>query len=313
MEYNTLGRTGLRVSVMSLGTGGHSRIGQSTGRTEEESIRVVREAVDLGINLIDSSEMYGTEAIVGKAISGMQRDKLVLTTKGGLYKDKVLKKADDLMVSLDASLKRLQTDYVDVYMLHAVTFNDYDYAVKELVPAMLRMKEAGKIRYLGITEGFASDPDHKALTRAVEDDIWDVMMVGFNILNQSARDIILKKAIEKNIGIMDMFAVRRVLIGGQPLRELVSELVEKNLIDRNKIDPENPLGFVVDEYGCKDLTEAAYRFCRYEPGISTVLSGTGNIEHLRQNVVSILKGPLPDSCVARLKDIFKGVDSVSGN
>ena len=313
MEYTRLGKTGISVSVMSLGTGGHSRIGQSTGRTEDESVRVIQEAMDSGINLIDSSEAYGTEDIVGKGILGIQRDKCVLTTKCSMFKDDVLKRAPDLIDSLDASLKRLNTNYIDVYMLHAVNINEYDYAVKELVPAMLKMKAAGKIGFLGITEAFASDPDHKTITRAVDDDIWDVMMVGFNILNYSAANYILKKSQLKDIGIMDMFAVRRALVGGQPLFELVSELIDKGLINKDKIDLDDPLGFVVNEYGCKDLTEAAYRFCRYEPGIDTVLSGTGNIEHLKQNITSILKEPLPKDCVLRLKDIFKNVDSVSGN
>lgn len=313
MDYKRLGKTGLNVSVMSLGTGGHSRIGQNTGRTIGESVKVIKEAFDLGMNLIDSSELYRTEDIVGNAISSMQRDKIVLTTKCGMFKqDKSLKKAGDLINSLDESLSKLKTDYVDVYMLHAVTINDYDYAVKELVPAMLDMKAVGKIGYLGITEGFASDPDHKTLTRAVDDDIWDVLLIGFNILNYSAANYIFKKSLQKDIGVMDMFAVRRALIGGQPLKELVGELVDNNLIDKNKIDLNDPLGFVVSEYGCKDLTEAAYRFC-HEPGIDTVLSGTGNIEHLKQNVASFLKGPLSNDCVLRLKEIFKNVDSVSGN
>ena len=313
MEYNRLGKTGLSVSVMSLGTGGHSRIGQSTGRTKDESVRVIKEAVDLGINLIDSSEAYGTEDIVGKAILDIHRDKVVLTTKCSMFKNNVLKSAPDLVDSLNASLKRLNIDYVDVYMLHAVNINEYDYAVRELVPAMIKMKAAGKIGFLGITETFASDTDHKTLTRAVNDDIWDVMMVGFNILNYSAANYILKESQQKDIGIMDMFAVRRALVGGQPLFELVSELIDKGFINKDKIDLDDPLGFVVNEYGCKDLTEAAYRYCRYELGIDTVLSGTGNIMHLKQNITSILREPLPKDCVLRLKDIFKDVDSVSGN
>ena len=81
MQYTTLGRTGLNVSVAGLGCGGHSRLGQKTGRTEQESIQVVRQALDLGINLIDTAEAYGTESIVGKAIQDVARDQLVISTK----------------------------------------------------------------------------------------------------------------------------------------------------------------------------------------------------------------------------------------
>ncbi len=176
MEFRLLGRTNLQVSLMSLGTGGHSRIGQSKGRTQEESIAVVEKALDLGINLIDTYELYGTEELVGRAIPKEKRADIVLSTKGGIYAGKERKKAHQLEMSLIASLARLQTDYVDIYHLHAVTHGDYGYVLMELVPVLLKLKQQGKIRFIGITEGFASDPSHKMLQRAVLDDCWDVMM-----------------------------------------------------------------------------------------------------------------------------------------
>ena len=81
MEYTTLGRSGLHVSIAGLGCGGHSRLGTKTGKSEQESIAVVRQALDLGINLIDTAEAYGTEAIVGKALQGVPRDQVVIATK----------------------------------------------------------------------------------------------------------------------------------------------------------------------------------------------------------------------------------------
>ncbi len=81
MKYTILGRTGLKVSVAGLGSGGHSRLGRATGRSEKESIALVRQALDLGINLIDTSEAYGTESIVGKAMVGFPRDRVIISTK----------------------------------------------------------------------------------------------------------------------------------------------------------------------------------------------------------------------------------------
>ena len=81
MEYITLGRTGLKVSVMGLGGGGHSRLGSSVGKTEAESVSIVRQAIDSGINFIDTAEAYGTEPIVGSALRGLDRDKIILSTK----------------------------------------------------------------------------------------------------------------------------------------------------------------------------------------------------------------------------------------
>ena len=90
MEYRQLGRTGLEVSVMGLGAGGPSRLGQRDSlKTEAESIALVRGALDAGINFIDTAEAYGTEAIVGHAIAGRDRDKLVISTKKRLGGDKI--------------------------------------------------------------------------------------------------------------------------------------------------------------------------------------------------------------------------------
>src|SRR5436853_6710243 len=80
MQVIGLGRAGLQVSVAGLGCGGHSRLGQSYGATEQASIEVVQAAVDAGVTLIDTAQLYGTEAIVGRALEG-RRDQVVLSTK----------------------------------------------------------------------------------------------------------------------------------------------------------------------------------------------------------------------------------------
>ena len=81
MDYTTLGGTGLKVSVMGIGCGGPSRIGKNTGRSVKESVAVIRLGLDAGINFIDTAEGYRTEEIVGKAIKGVNRDSVVLSTK----------------------------------------------------------------------------------------------------------------------------------------------------------------------------------------------------------------------------------------
>ena len=81
MDYVTLGRTGLKASVMGLGAGGPSRIGKGTGKATEESVAVVRHALDNGINIIDTAEFYRTEKIVGEAIKGYDRESIILSTK----------------------------------------------------------------------------------------------------------------------------------------------------------------------------------------------------------------------------------------
>ncbi|MBW7453544.1 aldo/keto reductase [Paenibacillus sepulcri] len=313
MDYVTLGRTGLNVSVISLGAGGSSRLGIQTERSGQHAAEIVQNAIERGINLIDTAEAYGTESVVGAGLKHVKREDVIISTKYSLRENKGLKKAEDFEKSVDQSLANLNTDYLDIYHLHGVDHTDYDYAVQQLVPEMIKMKEKGKIRFLGITEAFASDSTHKTLERAVQDNCWDVMMVGFNLLNQSAREKIFKAAVAKNIGVLDMFAVRRALSRPEVLIELLNELFEKGLLDARKVDRNNPLGFLVHPDGAHSIVDAAYRFCRYEPGVHSVLMGTGNLQHLANNIESVSRGPLPEQDIQRLKDIFAGIDSITGN
>jgi len=234
----------------------------------------------------------------------------VLSTKKGVRKAVT---PQDVVQSLEASLKRLGTDYVDLYHLHAVVLEDYDLLLREIVPTMQRMREQGKIRYLAISERFGQDTKHAMLQRALQDDVWDVMMVGFNPVNQSARERVFAQTIEKEIGVLVMFAVRRALSRPERLKEVLLELIERGEVDARDIDIEDPLGFLVHEGGATSIPDAAYRFCRYEPGTHVILSGTGNPAHLQANLASFERPPLPEADCFRLRHIFRQVDSVAGN
>ena len=312
MDYTTLGRTGLRVSVLGLGGGGHSRLGQATGNTPEESIALVQHALDLGINFIDTAESYGTEKVIGQALRGRPREDVVLSTKKTIRRDSGLVTPDDVRRGLEDSLKRLGVEYVDIYHLHAVRPEDYEYAREQLVPALEKLQAEGKMRFLGITEMFAADTSHQMLKQAVQGNNFDVVMVGFNILNQSARERVFAHTQRLNIGVLDMFAVRQAFSQMAKLREILSGLVQRGEVEPDIIDEESPLNFLVREGGAHSLVDAAYRFCRQEPGVHVVLSGTGSIPHLEENVASILRPPLPEQDCQRLMEIFARVDSVSG-
>jgi len=310
MEYTTLGRTGLKVSVMGIGCGGPSRIGKATGNTEEESIAIIKQGLNSGINFIDTAEIYRTEKIVGKGIEGFNRENLVLSTKKSTWRNC---KPDDVKKSLKKSLERLGTDYIDIYHLHGVILQDYDYLYSEIVPLLLEFRDQGKIRFLGITERFNADPHHSMLLRALQDDIWDVMMVGFNILNQSARERLFVSTMEKKIGILIMFAVRLALSRPERLKECITELIQNKQINPSAIDREDPLAFLIHDNGAENIVDAAYRFCNYEPGTHVILSGTGNLDHLKENIKFMQKPPLPERDVLKLKEIFRNVDSISGH
>ena len=309
MDKVTLGRTGLDVSVMGLGAGGPSQIGKKTGKSENESARIVVNAFESGVNFIDTAEGYGTEPLVGIALKDIPRDKVVISTK----KSSKGRSAEAVAKSCEESLQRLGTEYIDVYSLHGVYPDDYERCREELYPELVKLKEAGKIRYIGITEMFNADKMHQMLEQGFDDDLWDVAMVGFNILNQTASRSVFKKAIEKNVGIQVMFAVRRAMSKPDSLIEIIKGLIEEGQIDPADIDDlENPLGFLVHDSGAISVPDAAYRFCRYEPGTHVILSGTGNPDHLQENISSFDRPELPAADVDRLKHIFRNVDSTTG-
>lgn len=307
MEYTTLGRTGLKVSVAGLGCGGASRIGLKTGLTKEQSVALIHRAVDLGVNFFDTAYTYQNETIVGVAMASVPRDLVVLATKyhaGGVS-------AEEIVEALDNSLRKLGTDYVDIFQLHGVRPKDYDHALNVLVPALLRERERGKLRFVGITESTSDDLGRTVLQRAVADDCWDVVMVAFNMLHQKARDYILPAARERNIGTLIMAPVRSLFCNPAQLVQTMRDLAAQGEIPKELARSDDPLGFLVHEQGAEDITDAAYRFARHEPGVDVVLFGTGNTDHLEANIKSSLRPPLPQADLDRLARLFghlAGVD-----
>lgn len=312
MQTTKLGRTGLEVGVAGLGCGGHSRLGMTAGKDEAHAARVVSHALDLGVNFIDTARAYRTETAVGKAIAG-RRDQVVVSTKASAGRGDALLSPEELTASLEKSLARLGTDYVDVFHLHGVRPEQYDYCVDMLVPEMRRQRDLGKLRFLGITEQFVGDTGHRMLQRAVCDDLFDVVMVGFSLLNPSARERVFPQTLEHDVGTLIMFAVRRALSQPEALSELVAGLVERGEVEARYVNGNDPLHFLREHAAVSGVVEAAYRFCRHEPGADVILTGTGNTDHLTQNVAAIQAPPLPDDIAASLRQLFGSVDSVSGN
>ena len=314
MDYTTLGRTGLKVSVAGLGCGGPSRLGmRDDPQSENRAIALVRQAIDLGINFLDTAQSYGTEPIVGKAIAGMRRDRVILSTKKTLPAAHHSDPEGEIKKGLEQSLKLLGTDYIDVYHLHGVEPQDYEFARTRLMPAMRRLKEEGKIRFIGVTEGFVADPSHRLLRESLKEDLWDVVMVGFNLLNPSARKAVFPLTLKNRVGVLDMFAVRRALSQTDRLKAIVADLVQQGAIPRGSVNADDPLDFVRKDGGAASLAEAAYRFCRHEQAVDVVLTGTGNPEHLKANIESTLKPPLPKTVLLRLDALFGKLDFLTGN
>jgi aryl-alcohol dehydrogenase-like predicted oxidoreductase len=304
MDYTTLGKTGLRVSIAGLGTGGFSRMGLKSGKTEDESARLILDAYELGINVIDTAPAYGTEGVVGRALQSIPRDRIVVATKSSVRRNGEWWSPERMVASLDNSLRLMGTDYIDVFNLHGVEPQQYDYALNTLAPALVEQKQKGKIRHIGLTENPIVDFTNETLKRALRDPVWEVFMVGFHMMHQGARTNVFPAARENGIGTLLMFAVRSIFADPPRVAREIKDLAAKGLVEPWLSQIEDPLGFLVHEGGASSMIEAAYRFARHEPGVDVVLFGTGNAGHLRANVTSLLKPPLPDADRQKLVALF---------
>ncbi len=310
MQYTILGRTGLRVSVAGLGTGGFSRMGLNSGLNEDEAARLILDAVELGVNFIDTAPPYGTEGVVGKALKSIPRDQVVVATKSTVHRNGEWWTPERVVKGLDNSLRVMGTDYIDVLNLHAVEAYEYDYALNTLAPELVRQKEKGKINHIGLTENPIVDFTNDLLKRALNDAVWEIYMVGFHVMHQGARQHVFPLTQQNGIGTLIMFAVRSIFADPPRIAREMKELAANGLVEKWLGETDDPLGFLVHEGGAASLLDAAYRYARHEPGVDVVLFGTGNGAHLRSNIESLLKPPLPQADRTKLAHLFgrlKGV------
>lgn len=317
MHYTTLGRTGLKASVAGLGCGGSSRLGLSTGKSEADAVALIRAALDLGVNLIDTAAVYRTEEVVGQALRGVARDAVIVCTKVSRQAGAKQFTPEWVVESLDNSLRTLGLEYVDVFQLHAVPPSSYEHSRDEIVPVLLKEKEKGKFRYLGITETAPNDPNQDMLSRAVRDPQWDTAMLAFHMMHQVARERVFPATRANGVGTLMMFAVRSIFARPEQLAKTMKQLAAEGKVPAELARTDDPLGFLIHPGGASSITDAAYRYVRHEPGADVVLFGTGDQRHLRTNIASILAPPLPEVDRAKLADLFShlrgvGLDLPSG-
>ena len=189
MEYKRLGKTDLRVSLLGFGAV------QTCKMPEAEAIDLVREAVDRGINLIDTAHAYpNSEELLGKALKGI-RDKVIITTKS------FETSKDGLLNDLETSFKRLDTDYIDIFLMHDVS---KDKKLDELlnngvVEAIIKEKEKGNIGFIGFS---CHNPDIINRYYGIED--FTVVMIPVNFISTEFVDKNYSKLVEEDIGILGM-------------------------------------------------------------------------------------------------------------
>jgi aryl-alcohol dehydrogenase-like predicted oxidoreductase len=302
MEYRPLGKTGLTASVAGLGCGGNSRLGLGRGASFDDCVAVVRTAVDLGVNFLDTAEAYGTEEIVGAAARCYDRDRLVISTKAIFKAGEGT--GETVTRRVEAALRRLGLDYVDIFHFHAVGPAAYDHHRDVLAPALIKLKEQGKVRHIGITETSPNDPEQRMLTQAIQEAPWEVTMLAYSLMNQGARHRIFPVTQRRGIGTLLMFVVRNLFSKAAYRHDIFTGLVEQGHLDSSILADGDPLGFLVAEGAAESITDAAYRYARHEQGVDVVLFGTGNKAHVKDNVDSILRPALAPPIIERLHATF---------
>jgi len=276
MEYATQGRTGLRVSKLGFGA---SPLGNEFGETDAaEGERAVHCAIDLGINYFDVAPYYGrtlAETRLGAALAG-RRDKVILATKCGRFDINGFDfSAARIHLSIDESLQRLRTDYLDVFLAHDIEFVSETQIVEEAIPAMRSLQRGGKARFIGIT-GLQLGMLRRVAEAVPVDAI--LSYCRYNLLITDMDDLLTPFVQRQGIG----------LINASPLH--------MGLLTTSGPPPWHPAPAEVKEAGRRIVqlcalrgvpaSDLALQFCLQHPYVATTLAGMSTVEQVRQNVAA---------------------------
>jgi aryl-alcohol dehydrogenase-like predicted oxidoreductase len=277
MEKRPFGKTGMQVSV--LGFGSYKMSGKIGGSTVEEVSRLLGQALDTGLNVIDTAECYGQgEELIGQAV-GHRRSDYYLFTKCGHAAGFDLPDWNPQLLerSIERSLERLRTDHLDLVLLHSCSQDLLHQG--EVIEVLQRARAAGKTRYIGYSG------DRRSALYAVTCGAFDALQISVNIADQESIDRTILQAAAQGMGII---AKRSVANGawnsGQKSTDSINQIYRQRLKVLN-------YDFLTE--GPEAVASTALRFTLSVPGVDIVLVGTTNPEHLQQNLAVLAAGPLP--------------------
>jgi len=274
MEYRKFGQTDLNLSLVGFGG---APLGNVFGGIDPgDGVKVVHQAVDSGINFFDTSPYYGitlAEERLGAALAG-RRQRVILATKCGRYGLAEFDfSAQRVAASMDESLRRLQTDYVDLYQAHDIEFGDVQQIIDETIPALRQLQQQGKTRYIGIT-GYPP----KLLRRIAETVPVDSILsyCHYNLLNTSMDEVLTDFCRKRGIGLINASGLHMGLLtnnGGpawHPAPQEVRDAARK------------AAQYCLDQGA--DISELGLRFCLDHPYVSSTLVGISTTRDLEASL-----------------------------
>jgi L-galactose dehydrogenase len=299
MQYRALGQTGLNVSVLSFGAAPLGGVFRAID--EDEGIRAVRTALDLGINFIDTSPYYGvtrSESALGRALKGVPRERYYLATKVGQYDEGVFDfSAARVTRSVDESCARLGTDYIDVLHCHDIEFADLNQIVNETLPALVMLREQGRVGHLGIT-GLPLKIFPAVIDRVPLGTVEVLLSFCRYCLNDQGLESLLPYFQEKRVGVINASATGMGL------------LTERGAPSWHPAPPSIMAGCRRAVEYCQsvgeDITKLALQFAVHHPGMATTLVGTARADNIRKNVAWV-ESPIDFELMARVLEILKPI------
>lgn len=285
MNFRPLGQTGLKVSIVALGA---SPLGGVFGAVEEKGCRdCVHAALDAGVNFIDVSPYYGltkAETMLGKCLKGVPRESYYLATKVGRYGPEIKDfdfSADRVARSVEESLTRLGVEYVDLIQCHDIEFGSYDQVVQETIPALFRLRDQGKVRFVGVT-GLPL----KAFKTVVESTTIDTILSYCHYsLNDTALQSIIPLLKSKAVGIISASPMSMGLLTrqGPPSWHPASSALKQACA----------AAVATCTARGEDISRLAMQFSSSNPDIATTIVGTSKAENIRKNITWAHETPDP--------------------
>ncbi|AIY87145.1 MULTISPECIES: aldo/keto reductase [unclassified Thermotoga] len=291
MQYREFGRTGVKTSLLGFGAMRLPVIGEDHSNIDEEkAIEMIRYAIDHGVNYVDTAYPYhggNSEKVVGKALKDGYREKVFLATKSPVWQ---VEKHEDFERILDEQLEKLQTDHVDMYLMHALNKERWE-KIKNLrfSDFFEKAKAKGKIRFAG----FSFHDSYPVFKEIVDGYDWDFCQIQLNYMdvNYQAGLRGLKYAGSKGLAVVIMEPLK----GGKLARlpEKVMEILRKYNKNWSPV-------------------ELSFRWIGHHPEVSTILSGMSTLEQVKQNIdimSKITPGNLTDEDMKMIEEIRKTLES----